>query len=76
MPSTYVPVSVPAFPQFDDQDSLNDRLETLFNTFDNDGSGTAPAQHWHGSGEVLVDTPPAKIKRFIPSLTLSHHNAT
>ena len=74
MSSTCVPVSVPALPQFDDQDSLNDRLEALFNTFDNDHSGTAPAQHWQGSGEV--DTPPAKIKRFIPSLTLSHHNAT
>jgi hypothetical protein len=37
--NTEVSAPIPVPPQFDDHDSLNDRLEALFNTFDNDGSG-------------------------------------
>ncbi len=35
----------PSFPQFDDKDSLNDRLDILFNSFDNDDSGSHDHRH-------------------------------
>jgi hypothetical protein len=52
--SVSVPVANPVPPQFDDQDSLNDRLEALFNTFDNDCSGEPPAHHWQDSEIRLI----------------------